>query len=726
MKKHLTLFFFLLCIFPAISFAKKEKTDTISIRNFKSGLDLGNLWKYKTGDDRSRAAIIYDDSDWRIITSDSTTKDTLLKNYKGISWFRTSFVIDSTINDVPLALKMRTNGACDIFIDGKLIRSLGIVGKTKKEEVSGFSLRKCIIPVPANINGRHHLAIRASGFGSISGKIGIIDIQIGPSISDFEAEIISMQKALNDEEDISAMTIPMFFCGVFIVLSIFHLILFLYYRKNKSNLYYSLFTFFIFIIFFSVYRTISGTDLQTTKIIFTLGFWSLIFVPLFFIGILYEVFYKRLLKMFWILCGLLLASFISLVFFEKAPIGAIFLSLFLIGGFIETIRVFIRAWVKKREGSRIFLFGIFFPVIGLIVIGIVSWILKRSGFTEAADNLSDHSTEFFAYSLLMSVSISMTIYLARDFARMNRKLYEQIKEIKQLFNRTIEQENERKKILENQKEDLENMVVLRTQEVVRQKAEIELKNRDILDNLLYARRIQDAILPEIHQIYETLHESFIIYLPKDIVSGDFYSFSQKDGKVVLAAADCTGHGVTGAFMSMIGSSVLNQIINERGITQPSLILNNLNNGITEALKQRENDVTDGMDIALCTFDLETLHLQFAGANRPLWLFRYGELMEIKPDKLAIGGFRIGRDATFTNHEIRLQTGDTIYLSTDGFADQFGGPFGKKLLSKRFREILSSMQNISMREQEKKLTDIFTEWKGNVTQVDDVLVIGIRV
>ena len=133
-----------------------------------------------------------------------------------------------------------------------------------------------------------------------------------------------------------------------------------------------------------------------------------------------------------------------------------------------------------------------------------------------------------------------------------------------------------------------------------------------------------------------------------------------------------------------------------------------------------------MDIALCTFDLETFHLQFSGANRPLWIFRNGERIEIKPDKLAIGGFRKNRDTMFTNHEMHLQSGDTIYLFTDGFADQFGGPFGKKLLSKRFREVLSSIQNLSMREQEKNLTAVFTEWKGNVTQVDDVLVIGIRV
>ena len=450
MKKIFIFFYIFLLVFTIDGFAKRGKAeiknftsslldkdtlDTISLRNFKSGLSLKYLWKYKTGDDHSWASVDFDDNDWRKIITDSTDNDTLLKKYKGIAWFRTSFVIDSAINGIPLALKMRTNGACNVFIDGRLVRSLGVVGKTASEEVSGFSLRTCIIPVPSNAVGRHFLAFRSSNYG-FTGEFGYINIEPGLSISGFDAELISMQKALDDQKDISAMTIPIFFCGVFIVLSIFHLILFLYYRKNRSNLYYSLFTLFIFIIFFSVYRTVSGTDLRTTQVIFTLGFWSFVLVPLFFIGILYEVFYKRLLIIFWILSGLLAASCASLIFLKNNSIGAILLGIFLLGGFIETIRVFIRAWVKKREGSRIFLFGIFFPVIGVIVISIVASILRRTGLEDLAANLSGHRAAFFGYSLLMSVSISMTIYLARDFARMNHKLHEQIKEIKQLFSRS--------------------------------------------------------------------------------------------------------------------------------------------------------------------------------------------------------------------------------------------------------------------------------------------------
>ena len=221
---------------------------------------------------------------------------------------------------------------------------------------------------------------------------------------------------------------------------------------------------------------------------------------------------------------------------------------------------------------------------------------------------------FMFYGSVLGISFAMTIYLARDFSKINKKLSAQLQEIKSLFNKTIEQESEKKKILEGQKSELEQQVKIRT-------SELEQKNRDILDNLHYARRIQSAILPETKQIFNALKDAFILYLPKDIVSGDFYTFSFRNEKVILAAADCTGHGVTGAFMSMIGSSQLNQIVNERGITQPAKILNHLNTGIVEALKQNPTEVNDGMDIALCSLDLTTKKLEYAGAIRPLWLIR---------------------------------------------------------------------------------------------------------
>ena len=391
----------------------------------------------------------------------------------------------------------------------------------------------------------------------------------------------------------------------------------------------------------------------------------------------------------------------------------------LVIGVAEIIRQIILAMVEKKEGSRIFAFGLLFFPACIVATIFTMGILQNLNNSNWRNSFINEMLNFMFYGSVLGISFAMTIYLARDFSKINKKLSAQLQEIKSLFNRTIEQESEKKKILEGQKSELEQQVKIRT-------SELEQKNRDILDNLHYARRIQSAILPETKQIFNALKDAFILYLPKDIVSGDFYTFSFRNEKVILAAADCTGHGVTGAFMSMIGSSQLNQIVNERGITQPAKILNHLNTGIVEALKQNPTEVNDGMDIALCSLDLTTKKLEYAGANRPLWLIRDSEWNEIKPDKLAIGGFRLKEDMSFTNHELQLHKGDIIYLFSDGYADQFGGEDGKKMLSKRFRDKLFSMQSMIMREQEKELLSYFNNWKGTHDQVDDVLVIGIRI
>ena len=262
--------------------------------------------------------------------------------------------------------------------------------------------------------------------------------------------------------------------------------------------------------------------------------------------------------------------------------------------------------------------------------------------------------------------------------------------------------------------------------ITKQKELVEEKNQLITDNVNYAFRIQQAILPDINLIYKALEQSFILYMPKDIVSGDFYGFAQKNNRVIIASADCTGHGVSGAFMSMIGSSLLNQIINEKGITQPSEILNHLNASVIEALKQSDNDSHDGMDIAICAFDLEKNELQYAGAYRPLWIIRNKELITIKADKYPIGGLQLERKDSFTNHIVQLQKNDSIYIFSDGYADQFGGEHGQKLMQKNFKTLLLSIQNMDMRAQEVHLKNYFETWRGVHEQVDDVQVIGIRV
>jgi serine phosphatase RsbU (regulator of sigma subunit) len=260
-----------------------------------------------------------------------------------------------------------------------------------------------------------------------------------------------------------------------------------------------------------------------------------------------------------------------------------------------------------------------------------------------------------------------------------------------------------------------------------QKTEIEKQKEEITDSIKYAKRIQNAILPAPEFATEILREHFILFRPRDIVSGDYYWMNKVGNKVIVAAADCTGHGVPGAFMSMLGVSFLNEIVNKNNTVQPHLILNDLRSQVKRTLGQtgKEGEAKDGMDIALCVIDFEANKLQYAGAYNPLLLFRNGELIEVKADKMPIGIY-IREKESFTNNEIELQPGDTFYIFSDGYADQFGGPTGGKFKSKPFKELLLSIQDKSMEEQREILNTTIDQWRGEIDQIDDIIVMGVRV
>ncbi len=257
---------------------------------------------------------------------------------------------------------------------------------------------------------------------------------------------------------------------------------------------------------------------------------------------------------------------------------------------------------------------------------------------------------------------------------------------------------------------------------------LEVKNKEITDSIKYAKRLQEAILPSNEFIHSLFPNSFVFYKPKDIVSGDFYWFEKWGEKKLFAAVDCTGHGVPGAFMSIVGYNVLNQSVNESGLWKPNLILNALNKGITKTLKQtvEESTVKDGMDIALCAYDEKTKILEYAGAYNSLWLLRNNAIQEINADKMPIGVF-LGEDfKPFTNKEIQLKENDLLYIFTDGYADQFGGPKGKKFKYKKLQELLLSIHHLDMDEQQQRISLTTDEWRGDLEQVDDMLIIGIKI
>jgi serine phosphatase RsbU (regulator of sigma subunit) len=281
---------------------------------------------------------------------------------------------------------------------------------------------------------------------------------------------------------------------------------------------------------------------------------------------------------------------------------------------------------------------------------------------------------------------------------------------------------------------LEMKVLERTEEVVRQKEEVERQSRKVVelyknvtDSIRYAKRLQESILPPDKRIRELLPDSFVYYRPKDIVSGDFYWFDRVEDRLMFAAVDCTGHGVPGAFMSLVGYNGLNQAIREHGRSRPSEILRELNRIAFDALhKDREQAlVRDGMDMALCSYDPSRMVLEYAGANCPLYLVRNGEVLQFAPDKNAIGSFELN-GFSFTDHRIRLEQGDMIYVFSDGYADQFGGPKGKKYLYRRFRELLVSVSLEPTVVQRERIHAEFSTGRGAHEQVDDILVIGVRV
>lgn len=281
---------------------------------------------------------------------------------------------------------------------------------------------------------------------------------------------------------------------------------------------------------------------------------------------------------------------------------------------------------------------------------------------------------------------------------------------------------------------LEQKVKERTQEVVKQKDEIDNQKskleelyKDVTDSIRYAKRLQDSILPPKRYIETLFPSSFVLFKPKDIVSGDFYWMNKIGSKHIFAAVDCTGHGVPGAFMSLVGANGLNAAVKEHRLQNPGKILDDLNNYASESLYKQgdENDVRDGMDIAICSIDYKKMLLEYAGAYNPLYIVRDNEIVITKGDKFAIGSFN-PYTKSFATHKIPLLSGDIVYVFSDGYADQFGGLKGKKYMYKQFRETLLSIKDLPMEKQRLALDNKIEKWKGSYEQVDDILIIGVQI
>ncbi len=310
--------------------------------------------------------------------------------------------------------------------------------------------------------------------------------------------------------------------------------------------------------------------------------------------------------------------------------------------------------------------------------------------------------------LKMTFSGAHKLYLAEEN---NRLLF------KQLQDKVHEQEfiiEERTKDIHKQKQflELQNQIISR-------------KNKDLLDSIKYAKRIQEAILPSEAFMKSILPESFVYYVPKDIVSGDFYWMEKQGEDIFLAVVDCTGHGVPGAFMSILGYTLLNDSIR---LGSPELMLNAMNTGLHKALHNKDEDkyIKDGMEISLLKINSSSRLLEFAGANTRLYIIRDNSFIEIEGDKEALCAFYGNEEKHYNNYHFQLKPGDMLYAFSDGYVDQFGGKNNKKFMSKRFKDLLLQIYTCSMGEQRNIIETTIMNWRGDHEQVDDILVVGLKI
>lgn len=670
--------------------------------------DNSDHWFYKAGDDYRYALKGFDDSGWKLTGSDFDIDETD-STFNGIAWLRLHFRTAPEFAGKTFMVRITHNGASEIFVDGKLLVSYGVVSADPAREI-GRDPHNVYFPLCTTDTLEHVMAVRYSNAGYQRYFTDYEVEEVGFTMRFFHTDDMADLNAISEYQRFIFIGISMFLFALALV----HFMIYMFEPSRKFNLYHSIFVFCLSLLFLlPVINRVVESPLTSMR----MNHYSDVLIPVFFfsvITLLYSLFQKKLNKFYYIALGCFVLALITKYVFNSWY-GLFYTSLFFMM-YIGSIIISIKAIRRNFRGARIVGVGVLSVTLFMILAISSLAVLKEDGLIVAivAVLLS-----------VLSIPISMSIYLAYDFAGANKTLQQQIVQIEDLSEKALRDEKEKKEILENQNRVLEEQVKERTAEIREQKEIIEEKNKDITDSINYAKRIQEAILASKEIKYRIFPNAFVLFKPKDIVSGDFYWFAGKGDRRLIAACDCTGHGVPGALMSMIGNNLLNQIVNERGIVSAADVLENLHTEVRKTLKQDENNHTrDGMDVALLSFMSDT-EFEYAGAQRPLWLVRKGELLETKGTKISVGGQRFDDSLSFVNHHVKAGPGDHVYIFSDGYADQFNRE-DKKLMTRKFKEVLLSIQHLDMPGQEKYLSDFIENWKGDMEQTDDILVIGIRI
>ena len=648
-----------------------------------------------------------DNFKWKDSTNLKNSKIDSLKTFDKIGWFTLQFTIDSAFSELPLSFVLSGEGAFQVYLNGQDIYT----------DSSVVELNDEIIPFNFTKQQIQTLAIRY--FNSELEHPPHLSLAIKPSF-------LAQTDKVNNDNLVGFFLISLFI--FFLTIGFVHFMIFLFYRTDISNLYFFVFCFLISILLCSYYFSGASNNVKIIHFAEIVIDLTLSFIMLSLICLMYQLFYTKFLKLFYLFFGISIISYL-LTLFNYEYSGQIELGLLILIS-VEVLRVVIVAIKQNKKGSKIIGAGVILFI--FLIILVISLLLIELSNQKSIYFRSENGGVLIIFIILLlllsviSIPLCMAIYLAKTFSDTNKNLKQKLIEVENLSAKNLLQEQEKKKILESQKEKLEVQVAERT-------VELAEKNKDITDSIKYAKRIQEAMLPNLDSMLKHLPDSFVLYKPKDIISGDFYWFAKN--LLFLAAADCTGHGVPGALMSMIGSTLLNEIINGKGIIKADDILFQLREGIIKSLKQTgaDGESKDGMDISLCIINKANQSLEFAGANNPLWIIRNIEtieteseskLIEIKGNKQPIGIY-FGEAKPFTAHTIKYNTGDVIYLFTDGYADQFGGPKGKKFKYSQLQQLILNNSSAPMRQQKENLENTIKSWKGELEQIDDILVIGIK-
>ncbi len=747
----------------------KQQVQALKTFEVEKKQKLEKKWLYHKGDNLAWAKPEWDDNNWQNLDPRLWLKKIKEGTFEGIGWFRIHLDVPASLRGQTVALLMSQRGASEVYLNGKLVHKYGVVSTNTDIEVKYNPFGEPV-KMQLGTEAKQVLAVRYSSSNAI--KLHR-NFNRWARTAGFHVYIAPLDQSIKDVVDARVFDamISIGRSGILFALGLLHLFIFLFYPTQRANLYYAFATLdFAFSFYLSYIH--NHTHAVDNVIWINICSYSLsVTVPLLFLKFLYTLFNKKAPRHAFIFLGFCIVNLI-IMFFEWS-INYLWIYQTLCA--IEAIRITVVAMRQKKKGATI----IFAGVLGLIIfvpLGTLAFVFPAIGSLMSSQTLA-----LLVNFGILSITGTVSIYLARDFAKTSTNLRNQLEKVQELSEQNMAQEREKQEILEQQKGKLEVLVKDRTKELEEQTLLVQEQNaeltnineeiaaqRDILqvrteelvvaykhitDSVQYAQRIQSAILGDTEEITSNFEEAFIFLKPKDIVSGDFFWYTTtrkrtaamitEDQSIVpaavslstikiLIAADCTGHGVPGAFMTVMGNNMLDDIVNSSHTTMPDQILKELDKRVIKSLssstdkKGRSGQVNDGMDMSVVMLDETQNKLYFAGAKNPLYFIRNGVLENFKGSVYPIGSEQYKKTKSFDLHTIDIQKGDVFYMFSDGFQDQFGGPEGRKYMRKHFREFLLSISHLPMKLQQEKITQEFDQWRNKQPQTDDVLVMGFKI